>query len=169
MIVTRVNTVVVEGGQAALSVSHYLTQHAVGHVVLEQADLPGDAWRSHRWDSFTLNTPRWQSRVIGVRYGEDGLDGFMPKQEVVAHLKALASRLPVRTRARVASIARNKRGDYVVTIEGGFPGPLILKSRPRAATCRRAIQATQRKPLTSWRSSATISGWLPCIQPDDRS
>lgn len=115
---TKVNTVVVGGGQAGLSVSHYLTQHAVEQVVLEQADLPGDAWRSHRWDSFTLNTPRWQSRVPGVRYGEDNLDGFMPKQKVVAHLKALASRLPVRTRARVASIARNKRGDYVVTIDG---------------------------------------------------
>jgi len=116
---TRVNTVVVGGGQAGLSVSHCLSEHAVDHVVLEQADLPADAWRSHRWDSFTLNTPRWQSRVPGGRYGEDDPDGFMPKQEVVAHLEDLASRLPVRTRMRVASIARRKRGDYVVTIDGG--------------------------------------------------
>jgi putative flavoprotein involved in K+ transport len=99
---TQVNTVVVGGGQAGLSVSHYLTQRAVEHVVLEQADQPGDAWRSHRWDSFTLNTPHWQSRVPGARYGADDPDGFMPKQEVVAHLEELASRLPVRTRARVA-------------------------------------------------------------------
>jgi putative flavoprotein involved in K+ transport len=118
---TRVNTIVVGGGQAGLSVSHYLTKRAVEHVVLEQADRPGDAWRSHRWDSFTLNTPRWQSRVPGVRYSEDDPDGFMPKQEVVTHLEALASRLPVRTRARVTSIARNKRGDYVVTVAGGEP------------------------------------------------
>ncbi|WP_024512826.1 NAD(P)/FAD-dependent oxidoreductase [Bradyrhizobium sp. ARR65] len=116
---TRVNTVVVGGGQAGLSVSHYLTIHAVEHVVLEQADLPGDAWRSHRWDSFTLNTPRWQSRVPGARYGADDPDGFMPKQEIVAHLEALASRLPVRTRTRVASITPDQRGDYVVKIDGG--------------------------------------------------
>jgi putative flavoprotein involved in K+ transport len=116
---TRVNTVVVGGGQAGLSVSHYLTKHALEHVVLEQANLPGDAWRSHRWDSFTLNTPRWQSHVPGARYGEDDPDGFMPKQEVVAHLEQLASRLPVRTRARVASITRDQRGDYVVKIDGG--------------------------------------------------
>ena len=116
---TQVNTLVVGGGQAGLSVSHYLAQRAVDHVVLEQADLPGDAWRSHRWDSFTLNTPRWQSRVPGVHYGEDDPDGFMPKQEVVAHLEALARRLPVRTRARVATIARNKRGDYAVKVDGG--------------------------------------------------
>jgi putative flavoprotein involved in K+ transport len=115
----EVNTVVVGGGQAGLSVSHYLTQHAVEHVVLEQADRPGDAWRSHRWDSFTLNTPRWQSRVPGARYGEDDPDGFMPKQEVVSHLERLASRLPVRTRARVSGIVHTARGDYVVAIEGG--------------------------------------------------
>lgn len=116
---TRMNTVVVGGGQAGLSVSHYLTQLAIEHVVLEQADGPGNAWRNHRWDSFTLNTPRWQSRVPGVRYGEDDPDGFMPKQEVVAHLDNLASRLPLRTRARVTSVTRDKRGDYVVTIGDG--------------------------------------------------
>src|SRR5215471_3720754 len=115
----RVNTVVVGGGQAGLSVSYNLTCHAIEHAVLEQADRPGDAWRSHRWDSFTLNTPRWQSRVPGVRYGEDDPHGFMPKQEVVAYLEQLASRLPVRTGARVTSILRDKRGDYDVTIDGG--------------------------------------------------
>jgi putative flavoprotein involved in K+ transport len=116
---TQLNTVVVGGGQAGLSVSHYLTEHAVEHVVLEQADQPGDAWRSHRWDSFTLNTPRWQSRVPGVRYHQDNSGGFMPKQEVVAYLEELASRLPVRTSARVASISRDMRGDYVVATDGG--------------------------------------------------
>jgi putative flavoprotein involved in K+ transport len=119
MSIAAVNTVIVGAGQAGLSVSHYLAQRAVDHVVLEQADQPGDAWRSHRWDSFTLNTPRWQSRVPGVRYGEDDPDGFMPKQEVVAHLKGLAGRLPVRTRAHVTSITPDKRGDYVVAIDGG--------------------------------------------------
>jgi putative flavoprotein involved in K+ transport len=104
---TQVNTIVVGGEQAGLSVSHYLAQHAVDHVVLEQADRPGDAWRSHRWESFTLNTPRWQSPVPGVRYGEDDPDGFMPREEVVAHLEQLASRLPVRTpRARHKYLAQ---------------------------------------------------------------
>ena len=116
---TSKNTVVVGGGQAGLSVSHYLVQHAIEHVVLEQADGPGDAWRNHRWDSFTLNTPRWQSHVPGVGYGEDDPDGFMPKQEVVAHLDNLANHLPLRSRARVSGVERDKRGDYVVTVDGG--------------------------------------------------
>jgi putative flavoprotein involved in K+ transport len=119
LMMTTVNSVVVGGGQAGLSVSHYLKRLSVDHVVLEQADKPGDAWRSHRWDSFMLNTPRWQSRVPGVRYGEDDPDGFMPKQEVVGHLEALASRLPIRTRTRVTKIARYEHGDYIVVVDGG--------------------------------------------------
>jgi putative flavoprotein involved in K+ transport len=115
-----VNTVVVGGGQAGLSVSHYLKQLSVDHVVLERADKPGEAWRNHRWDSFALNTPRWQSRLLGVRYGEDGSDGFMPRREVVAHLDEMAQRLPVRTRARVVSVARDAAtSDYVVSIDDG--------------------------------------------------
>src|SRR5262252_9585933 len=117
---TVVNTVIVGAGQAGLAVSHYLTKLSVNHVVLEQADRPGEAWRNHRWDSFTLNTPRWQSRLPGVRYGEDDPDGFMPKNEVVAHFEALAQTLPVRYRARVVAIERDgNSGNYVAEIDGG--------------------------------------------------
>ena len=115
---TTVNTVVVGGGQAGLSVSHYLTKLSVSHVVLEQADRPGEAWRNHRWDSFTLNTPRWQSRLPGVIYGADDPHGFMPKQEAVAYFEDLARGLPVRYRARVTAI-KAKRGHYVVELDGG--------------------------------------------------
>ncbi|MCC8953638.1 NAD(P)-binding domain-containing protein [Bradyrhizobium sp. Pear77] len=117
---TTVNTVVVGGGQAGLSVSHYLRQLSVDHVVLEQADKPGEAWRNHRWDSFALNTPRWQSRLPGVRYGADDPDGFMPRLEIVANLDDMAQRLPIRSRARVVSVARDAAsGDYVVSIDDG--------------------------------------------------
>jgi putative flavoprotein involved in K+ transport len=117
---TTVNTVIVGGGQAGLAVSYYLRRLSVDHVVLEQADRPGEAWRNHRWDSFTLNTPRWQSRLPGVRYREDDPDGFMPKNEVVAYFEALARNLPVRYRARVLAIERDgNSGIYVVEIDGG--------------------------------------------------
>jgi putative flavoprotein involved in K+ transport len=116
---TRVNTAIVGGGQAGLAVSHYLTELSVDHVVLEQADRPGDAWRNHRWDSFTLNTPRWQSRLPGVHYGEDNPDGFMPRSEVVGHFETLARRLPVRFGARVVAIECDARSGYIVKIDGG--------------------------------------------------
>jgi len=120
MTTTRLETVIVGAGQAGLAVSHYLSKLSQDHVVLEQADRPGEAWRNHRWDSFTLNTPRWQSRLPGVQYGEDDPGGFMPKREVVAHFETLARKLPVRYRARVVAIERDSGcGDYVVEIDGG--------------------------------------------------
>jgi putative flavoprotein involved in K+ transport len=92
----------------------------VDHLVLEQADLPGDAWRSHRWDSFTLNTPRWQSRLPGDRFGSEDADGFMPRDEIAARFEKLARPLPVRYGARVVAIERiSASGTYVVEIDGG--------------------------------------------------
>src|SRR5262245_16583808 len=53
---TQIDTVIVGGGQAGLAVSYHLARQGRDHVVLEQADKPAEAWRNHRWDSFTLNT-----------------------------------------------------------------------------------------------------------------
>ncbi len=50
MATTRIDTVVIGGGQAGLSVSYYLSRQGREHVVLEQADAPADAWRNHRWE-----------------------------------------------------------------------------------------------------------------------
>src|SRR5215470_6212931 len=72
-----VETIIVGGGQAGLSVSYYLSQQGRDHVVLEQSNQPGNAWRNHRWDSFVLNTPNWQTRLPGAEYQGDDPDGFM--------------------------------------------------------------------------------------------
>jgi putative flavoprotein involved in K+ transport len=60
------DTVIVGGGQAGLAVSYHLRKEGREHMVLEQADRPAEAWRNHRWGSFTLNTPNWQSRLPGA-------------------------------------------------------------------------------------------------------
>ena len=72
----HVETVIVGGGQAGLSVSYYLTQQGRPHIVLEQANEPADAWRNHRWDSFTLNTPNWQSTLPGMHTPGNDVDAF---------------------------------------------------------------------------------------------
>ena len=51
----HVDTVVIEAGQAGLTVSRELGVYCVEHVVLEQSRV-AQAWRD-RWDSFTSVTP----------------------------------------------------------------------------------------------------------------
>ncbi len=58
--------VVVGAGQAGLAVSYYLRSFGIEHVVLERGRV-GESWRSARWDSFTLVTPNWMTRLPGHR------------------------------------------------------------------------------------------------------
>jgi len=122
MSTTRIETVVIGGGQAGLSVSYYMTRQGREHVVLEQADAPANAWRNHRWDSFTLNTPNWQSQLPGAeRHGVDP-DEFMTRAEIVTYFEDYARRfdLPVRYRTKVNRVERDPvRGEYQVTTSGG--------------------------------------------------
>src|SRR5262249_9894561 len=116
---THVNTVIIGGGQAGLSVSYFLRLHGRDHLVIEQANAPAEAWRNHRWDSFTLNTPNWQSQLPGAPNRGDP-DSFMSRAEMVAYLERYAEHLPVRYRSRVTAVKRDDRwGSYVVTTEDG--------------------------------------------------
>ncbi len=122
MATNRIDTVVIGGGQAGLSVSYYLTRQGREHVVLEQADAPAAAWRNHRWDSFTLNTPNWQSELPGSEHDSGDPDGFMSREEIVAYLENYTRRfrLPVQFRTRVSRVERDPlSGEYLVTAEGG--------------------------------------------------
>ena len=122
MAITRIGTVIIGGGQAGLSVSYYLTQQRREHVILEQADVPGNAWRNHRWDSFTLNTPNWQSQLPGAKHRGVNPDGFMTRAEIVAYFKDYVRRfrLPVRYGMQVRRVERDPiRGKYYVTTSDG--------------------------------------------------
>jgi len=116
---TRVNTIIVGGGQAGLAVSYFLSLQGREHLVLEQAAAPAEAWRNHRWDSFTLNTPNWQSALPGAPHARDP-DAFMSRAEIIAYLERYAERLPMRYNTRVIGIERDARwGSYVVTTVDG--------------------------------------------------
>ena len=108
---TTVDTIIVGGGQAGLSISYHLTRQSRDHLVLEQADRLAEAWRNHRWDSFTLNTPNWQSQLPGADHQSHDRDGFMSRNEIIAYLEQYAKRfaLPVRLGTRVNRVERNAR------------------------------------------------------------
>jgi len=87
--VERVKVAVVGGGQAGLAVSHELTDAGVDHAVIERARV-GQSWRTS-WDSFCLVTPNWTVQLPGGEYAGRDADGFMPRDEIVAHLETYAA------------------------------------------------------------------------------
>jgi putative flavoprotein involved in K+ transport len=114
---THIETVIVGGGQAGLAVSYYLSQKNRPHVVLEQADQAADAWRNHRWDSFTLNTPNWQSVLPGTEIPGSNPDNFLSRDEIVAYFENYVSsfQLPVSSGVQVQAVRPNSSGrGYVV-------------------------------------------------------
>jgi putative flavoprotein involved in K+ transport len=113
----RVDTVVIGGGQAGLATSYHLGRSGAEHLVLEQADAAGSAWRDGRWDSFTLVSPNWSFRLSGAEYQGDQPDGFMPRDEVVARLVRYVEDfdLPVRFGVTATSVMRDaESGRYLV-------------------------------------------------------
>jgi putative flavoprotein involved in K+ transport len=112
-----VDVVVVGAGQAGLSVSYYLRSFGVEHVVLERG-VVGESWRSQRWDSFTLVTPNWMTRLPGHLLAAGTGADFICRDAVVGMLERFAAGLPVREDVDVLSVTEGDRG-YRVTTPGG--------------------------------------------------
>jgi putative flavoprotein involved in K+ transport len=122
-------TVVVGGGQAGLSVSHELTAGGVPHVVLERGRV-GQTWRG-RWDSFCLVTPNWGVQLPGYPYDGDDPDGFMPRDEIVEYLERYAQSFgaPVREGVEVTALREHADGGLLLeTSEGGIEARNVVLS-----------------------------------------
>jgi putative flavoprotein involved in K+ transport len=139
----HVTVAVIGAGQAGLSVSWYLGQAGVDHVVLE-AHTPVHAWADTRWDNFTLVTPNWHCKLPGYEYRGDDPDGFMTRDEVVQWLAGWLDTFepPVLTHTRVTALRpaaaggfelrlQTETGEEVLTSEhavvatGGYPVPVV--------------------------------------------
>jgi putative flavoprotein involved in K+ transport len=116
----EVETIIVGGGQAGLSVSYYLKLRGRDHVVLEQAGQAANAWRNHRWDSFTLNTPNWQSQLQGGGMPGSDPDGYLTRDEVITYFENYIeqNQLPVRYGVHVSAIKPSLSGYSVETNAG---------------------------------------------------
>lgn len=112
----RVETVVVGGGQAGLSVGYHLARRGHPFVILDAHERIGDAWRA-RWDSLRLFTPARYNGLAGMPFPGPA-HSFPTKDEVADYLEAYAARfeLPVRTGVRANRLTRN--GDRFVVTAG---------------------------------------------------
>ena len=112
----RTTTVVIGAGQAGLAMSWWLTRRGIDHVVLERGEI-AHSWKTQRWDSLTLLTPNWQSRLPGWGYKGTDPDGFRTMPQTIAFIEEYARLIsaPVRVRTAVSSVHKRGGGYEVVT------------------------------------------------------
>jgi putative flavoprotein involved in K+ transport len=113
----RIDTLVIGGGQAGLSVGYHLGRRGVPFQILEANERVGDAWRK-RWDSLRLFTPARFSGLDGMPFPAPPTY-FPTKDEMADYLEAYAShfRLPVQCGARVQRLTR-ENGRFVALTDG---------------------------------------------------
>jgi putative flavoprotein involved in K+ transport len=111
---TVLDCIVIGAGHSGLAASQLLTERSIDHLVFERGEV-ANSWRNERWDSLTLLTPNWQSRLPGFGYEGDDPDGFMSMREVVGFINDYARHIdaPVKRGTTITSVRPNGKG-YVV-------------------------------------------------------
>jgi putative flavoprotein involved in K+ transport len=114
----RIQTIVIGGGQAGLSVGYHLAKRGIPFLILDANQRIGDAWRN-RWDSLRLFTLARYTGLPGFPFPARGY-AFPTKEQMADYLESYAERfqLPVRTSVRVDGLS--KEGDHFVVTAGGL-------------------------------------------------
>jgi putative flavoprotein involved in K+ transport len=151
----RTDTIIIGGGQAGLAMSRCLLDRGIDHVVLERGRV-AERWRSERWDSLRLLTPRWQSRLPGWRYRGVDPHGYMSMPELIEYLEGYAGSFaaPVQTGTTVRAVAPDPGGYCVSTDAGILRAPNVVIAT--GACDRPAIPAmAARLPGTIYQTAPT--------------
>jgi putative flavoprotein involved in K+ transport len=114
---TRIDTIVIGGGQAGLSVGYHLKRLGIPFAILDASSRVGDAWRN-RWDSLRVFTPAKFAGLDGLPFPAPP-DSFPTKDAVADYLAGYAARfdLPVCSGARVTRLSRAGDRFLVVTAD----------------------------------------------------
>lgn len=150
---------IIGAGQAGLATSYHLSRMGIDHVVLERGEV-AHAWIADRWDSFCLVTPNWTITLPGAEYSGTDPDGFMLRDDFVAHMRAWARSFgaPVRTGVTVARLMGEPGAFRLETSEG----PLHAKAVVVAT-------ATYHKPKTVPIWPKLAPGLHQCLATDYRN
>jgi len=143
----HMDVVVVGGGQAGLAMSWVLGAHGVAHVVLERGRV-GERWRSERWDSLHMLTPRWHSRLPGFSYRGSDPDGFMSREEVIRYLESYARSFaaPLQEGVTVLVVAREGARFRVETDRGSWSAANVVIATGHCDEARVPAWASQLPP-----------------------
>ncbi|QOZ31719.1 NAD(P)-binding domain-containing protein [Bradyrhizobium sp. CCBAU 53421] len=114
-----IDTLVIGGGQAGLTMSHRLKQRGVAHLVLERRRI-AERWRSERWDGLMFQFPNWSVRLPEFAFPHRDPDGFSDTAAIIAFIEAYAAFVapPIRCGVEVTKLHRDA-GGFLAEIAGG--------------------------------------------------
>ncbi len=117
----HVEVAIIGGGQSGLSISYYLQELGISHLVLEKTE-PVNSWKHARWDNFCLVTPNWQCNLPGWPYRGNDPDGFMKKDEIIAYLEGFVRHVnaPTLCGVKVERVDALDDGGFVLTTSRGL-------------------------------------------------
>ena len=115
---TNIDTVVIGGGQAGLTMGYHLQRTGRDFFILDADARIGDAWRQ-RYDSLRLFTLPKYASLPGWRLA--GAD-YPARDDMADYLEAYAARfaLPVRNATRVGSVIADDDALLVSTADGDY-------------------------------------------------
>ena len=121
MVVEKIDTLIIGGGQAGLAMSEHLSKNEVDHLILER-DRIVERWRTSRWDSLVANGPAWHDRFPTLEFSDVLPDAFASKDKVVGYFEDFAKKIkaPIRCSVNVKEVKKllNGTGFNVTTSEG---------------------------------------------------
>jgi putative flavoprotein involved in K+ transport len=119
--IREIDVVVIGAGHSGLAMSRCLAEQTIDHVVLERSEV-ANAWRHERWDSLTLLTPNWQTRLPGYAYDGPDEDGFMTARDIADFICAYARHCsaPVQTETVVTALQPDGDRYRIVTNRGDW-------------------------------------------------
>jgi putative flavoprotein involved in K+ transport len=111
----QVETLIIGGGQAGLTMSHMLGRRGCPHLVLERGRI-AERWRSERWDGLRFQFPNWSVRLPDFPFRHADPDGFATSAEIVDYLEAYAGvvKPPIRCGVTVTRLSRDGNGQRFV-------------------------------------------------------
>src|ERR1700737_4893237 len=115
----QIETLIIGGGQAGLTMSHRLKQRGLAHLVLERHRI-AERWRSERWDGLKFQFPNWSVRLPDFPFPQTDPDAFATDGEIAKFIGACAEFVapPIRCGVAVTRLSRGAAGFIAETADG---------------------------------------------------